>query len=156
MHIFENKEEYSNINNIIDDIRQILKEEYKNQDINFIFKRIVIDKHKFIFKFIIPNKISITISHNFNTDCITLRIKNKGILECELYELKISDKQKFLLKILKYINPCNKLHTITSFYVLFKLLDFSSKIKLILLQRISTNVGKKILNILDESFIKTL
>lgn len=154
----------SDVKDIISNIRLTIQQ---NRNLNiiygdFIFNKFLISENKIIFKFIVPNKIAITISYVFNSNKVTIYIKNNMVLEGKLYEKEINNYQKFLLNILRYMDT-NKLNTEISIYILIQLLDshineniFDIKVNTVLIQRINVYIGRQLFRILEQSFIKTL
>lgn len=154
----------SDVKDTISNIRFTIKQNRNLKLIygDFIFNKFLISDNKVIFKFIVPNKIAITIAYSFNNTKATIYVKNNLVVEGKIYEIELNNYQKFLLKILRDLE-INRLNTEISLYILIKLLDsdvnnnmLNIKVNSVLMQRISVHIGRQILSILDQGFIKTL
>lgn len=126
---------------------------------DFIFNRFILDSQYVFFKFILPNKLAITITYKLGEDKILIFLKNKNILEGKLNEIKINNYKIFILQILTNLNLQNKTSSIIAFYLLINLIQDIEKIlkiKHILIHKINTKLCIKIFDILQKSFIQSL
>lgn len=157
MSIIENQ--FNNLISVVNQINNIVEFEDNNVIYgNFIFKKIELDTKNFHFRFIIPNKVAITILYSEQSNQILLHVKNYNVIEGRLYELFLSKYAIYLLEILKNLNLKTKYDNYISYYIFLNLI-YQYKdcidVKNIFIHKMNTDICIKIFNILQESFIKT-